>query len=114
MVAALSAVSLVCTMVKFVMVIRRRADVAPEEFRRYWLEEHGPLARGLLEPLTLRRYVQVHTLDTPLNSLLAASRGTTEAFDGIAELWFDSLEAMLAAFSTEEGERANAALVEDE
>jgi uncharacterized protein (TIGR02118 family) len=101
-------------MLKFVMVIRRRADVTPEEFHRYWLEEHGPLARRLLEPLNLRRYVQVHTLDTPLNGLIAASRGTTEAFDGIAELWFDSLEALLTAFNTEEGARANAALVEDE
>lgn len=101
-------------MIKFVMAIRRRADVSPEEFHRYWLEEHGPLARGLLEPLGLRRYVQAHTRSTDLNALLASSRGTTEAFDGLAELWFDSLEAMVTAFSSEEGQRANAALAEDE
>lgn len=101
-------------MIKFVMAIRRRDDVAPEEFHRYWLEEHGPLARGLLEPLKLRRYVQTHTLDTQLNGLLAASRGTMEPLDGLAELWFDSLDHMVAAFSSEEGQRANAALAQDE
>jgi EthD domain len=58
--------------IKVVMALRRRDDVAPEEFHRYWREEHGPLACRLLEPLSLRRYVQTHTLDTDLNAQLAA------------------------------------------
>jgi hypothetical protein len=28
-------------MIKLVFVIRRREDLLPEEFHRYWLEEHG-------------------------------------------------------------------------
>ena len=101
-------------MIKVAMALRRREDVAPEEFHRYWREEHGPLAVGLLQPLGLRRYVQTHTLDTDLNPQLAAARGTGEAFDGVAELWWDSLEAVVAAFGTEEGQRANNTLQEDE
>jgi uncharacterized protein (TIGR02118 family) len=96
------------------MAIRRRDDVQPEEFHRYWSEEHGPLARQLLEPQNLRRYVQTHTLDTDLNAQLAAARGTVEAFDGVAELWWDSLDDLLAALSSEDGQRANAELAEDE
>lgn len=96
------------------MALRRREDVAPEEFHRYWREEHGPLARRLLEPLNLRRYVQTHTLDTDLNAQLAAARGTVEAFDGVAELWWDSLDDLLAVLGSEDGQRANAALAEDE
>jgi uncharacterized protein (TIGR02118 family) len=96
------------------MVIRRRDDVAPEEFHRYWLEDHGPLARGLLEHLNVRRYVQTHALDTELNGQLAGARGTVEAFDGIAELWWDSLDDLLAAAGSEDGQRANARLAEDE
>jgi EthD domain len=65
--------------------------VAPEQFHRYWREEHGPLACRLLEPLNLRRYVQTHTLDTDLNAQIAAARGTVEAFDGVAEPWWESL-----------------------
>ena len=96
------------------MAIRRRDDVALEEFHRYWREEHGPLARRLLEPLNLRRYVQTHTLDTDLNAQLAAARGTVEAFDGVAELWWDSLEDLTTALGSEDGQRANAQLAEDE
>lgn len=96
------------------MAIRRREDVALEEFHRYWHEEHGPLACKLLEPLKLRRYVQTHTIDTEFNAQLAAARGTVEAFDGVAELWWDSLDELVAAFSSEDGQRANAILAEDE
>jgi uncharacterized protein (TIGR02118 family) len=101
-------------MIKLVFVIRRREDLPPEEFRRYWLEEHAPLARKLLEPLGARRYVQTHTLGTELNAALAASRGTAEAYDGLAEIWWDSLDALIATFGSEEGVRANETLTADE
>lgn len=102
------------TMVKLVFVIRRREDLAPEEFHRYWLEEHGPLVRRLLEPLGARRYVQTHTLDSDLNGPLAASRGLGEAFDGLAEIWWDSLDDVVSAITSEDGQRANETLVKDE
>jgi uncharacterized protein (TIGR02118 family) len=101
-------------LIKLVFVIRRREDVAPEEFRRYWLEEHGPLARSLTEPLAMRRYVQSHTVAPEVNAQLAATRGTTEAFDGVAELWWDSLEDFVSAFASEEGQTAGRTLMEDE
>jgi uncharacterized protein (TIGR02118 family) len=100
--------------VKLVFVIRRREDLPPEEFHRYWLEEHGPLARELLEGLGARRYVQSHTLTTDLQAALAATRGTADAFDGLAEIWWDSLDAMLAASTSDEGRRAGQTLMEDE
>ena len=101
-------------MIKLVFVIRRREDMSAEEFHRYWLEEHGPLARGLLEELGARRYVQTHTLDSDLNAAFAESRGTLEAYDGLAEIWWDSLDALVAAAGSEEGQRANETLTEDE
>jgi uncharacterized protein (TIGR02118 family) len=101
-------------MLKLVFVIRRREDLSPEEFHRYWLEEHGPLARRLLESLGARRYVQTHTLGTDLNGALAAARGTAEAYDGLAEVWWDSLDALVAVFASEEGQRANETLTADE
>jgi uncharacterized protein (TIGR02118 family) len=101
-------------MIKLVFVIRRREDLPAEEFHRYWLEEHGPLARSLLEGLGARRYVQAHTVDGDLNAALASSRGTAEAYDGLAEVWWDSLDALVAAAATEEGQRVNETLTEDE
>ena len=62
----------------------------------------------------IRRYVQAHTLDTPLNDALRRGRGGPEAYDGVAELWFDSLEALAAAGGTPEGKAAGRRLVEDE
>jgi uncharacterized protein (TIGR02118 family) len=101
-------------MIKLVFVLRRREDLSAEEFHRYWLEEHGPLARELLEPLGVRRYVQSHTLDTDLNAALAATRGTMEAYDGLAEVWWDSLDVLLEVSRSEEGQRANETLTDDE
>ena|SRR5438876_10795027 len=101
-------------MIKLVFVIRRREELSPEEFHRYWLEEHGPLAHKLLESLGARRYVQTHTLDTDLNARLAGARGTDEAYDGLAEVWWDSLDALLAATGSEAGQSANETLIEDE
>ena len=101
-------------MIKLVFVIRRRDDIAPDEFHRYWLEEHGPLARSLVEPLAARRYVQSHTVAPELNTQLAATRDTAEAFDGLAELWWDSIEALASAFTSEAGLQAAQTLMEDE
>lgn len=101
-------------MVKLVFVIRRRQELSSEEFHRYWLEEHGPLARRLLDSLGARRYVQMHTTGGDLNAALAGPRGTAEAYDGIAEIWWDSLDAFIAAAGSEEGQRANETLTADE
>jgi uncharacterized protein (TIGR02118 family) len=101
-------------MIKLVFVIRRREDLPPEEFHRYWLEEHGPLAGSLLEQLGARRYAQTHTVNADLNGALAAARGTAEAYDGLAEIWWDSLDAFLAAAGSEAGQSANETLMKDE
>ena len=101
-------------MIKLVFAIRRRTDVEVDEFHRYWLEEHGPLVRSVQDVLRIRRYVQSHTIDTPVNSMLQASRATGGPFDGVAELWWDSLDDLGAAMATPEGQAAGATLLEDE
>jgi len=62
----------------------------------------------------VRRYVQAHTTGGELNAALAGPRGTLEPYDGTAEIWWDSLDALLAAAGSEEGQRASATLIEDE
>jgi uncharacterized protein (TIGR02118 family) len=101
-------------MVKLVFCARRLAHLSREEFQRYWRETHGPLVRRHAPVLRIRRYVQVHTLDTPMNAALRASRGGPEEFDGVAELWWDGLEDLQAAVSTPEGQAAGLELLEDE
>ena len=102
-------------MIKLVFTIRRRSDMTREEFRRYWREQHAPLVRSHADTLHIRRYVQVHTLETDLDDALSAPRGSVpRAYDGVAELWWDSTDDLMAAYSTPEGQAAGAALLEDE
>jgi len=101
-------------MIKFVYCIRRLPTLSREEFQRYWLETHGPLSRERDPALGVKRYVQVHTLDSPMNEVLRKSRGGGEPYDGVAELWWDSIEDMAAATATPDGLRAGQELFEDE
>ena len=101
-------------MVKLVFCVRRRAELSREECQRYWRENHAPLVQRHAEVLRIRRYVQTHTLDTPANEMLQAGRGGPEGFDGVAELWWDSLDDLAAASSTPAGLAAGAELLEDE
>ena len=102
-------------MIKLVFTLRRREGMSREEFQRYWREEHAPLVRRHAETLRIRRYVQTHARDTDLDEALAGSRGSeARAYDGVAELWWDSLEDLMAGFSSEAGQAAGAALLEDE
>jgi uncharacterized protein (TIGR02118 family) len=100
--------------IKLVFALRRRPHLTREEFQAYWRDQHGPLVRAHAEVLGIRRYVQVHTLPDEVHAALRDSRGAPEAYDGVAELWFDSLEALGAAVASDEGRAAAVALLEDE
>jgi uncharacterized protein (TIGR02118 family) len=100
--------------IKLIFALRRRSDLTRDEFQRYWLEQHGPLVRSYADVLGIRRYVQAHTFPDPFHAALRASRQAPEPFDGVAELWFDNVEAIGAAASTEAGLAAGLALLEDE
>jgi uncharacterized protein (TIGR02118 family) len=102
-------------MIKLVFMLRRRAGMTREEFQRYWREEHAPLVKRHAETLRIRRYVQVHARETELDDALAASRGgEAGVYDGVAELWWDSLDDVIAAYSSEAGQAAGAELLDDE
>jgi uncharacterized protein (TIGR02118 family) len=100
--------------VKLVFLLRRLPSLTQAEFQRYWRETHGPLVARHAGVLRIRRYVQTHALDTPYNDALRATRGTAEPYDGVAELWWDSVEDLAAGTATPDGRAAGAALLEDE
>jgi uncharacterized protein (TIGR02118 family) len=101
-------------MVKLIFCLRRLPHLSREEFQKYWLEIHGPLVRERSKAIGALRYVQLHTAHDPLNQALRASRGGPEPYDGVAELWFESVEAMTAGLAGDAGRRAAAELLEDE
>jgi uncharacterized protein (TIGR02118 family) len=101
-------------MIKLVFCLRRQPHLSREEFQRYWREHHAPLVREAAAALGARRYVQVHTLTSPVNEGLRRGRGGPEEYDGVAELWFDSLDTLAASGATPEGRAAGRRLLEDE
>jgi hypothetical protein len=98
--------------VKLVYCVRRRDDVPVEEFHRYWRDEHGPLVAAMREHIPMQRYVQSHLLRGEATDRLTASRGASEPYDGITEVWFDADQ--LGAELTEDQVMANIRLIEDE
>ena len=101
-------------MIKLVFCLRRRPELTRDEFQRYWREQHAPLVRERAKAIGALRYVQVHTAHDDLNAALRGGRGGPEAFDGVAELWFENRAALEAAFGTEPARRAGAELLADE
>ena len=73
--------------------LKRRPDLTIEDAHTYWRETHGPI--GAQVP-GMRRYVQNHTL----HGAYRADREPT--YDGCAVVWFDSLDAMREAATSEE------------
>jgi hypothetical protein len=66
-------------------------------------------------PRGYTRYVQVLPLDTDVRDLVIGSRtGLVEPFDGIAELWVDSLKALERDWSTDKAKEFVQAFFEDE
>ena len=96
------------------MCITRHPNMTREEFKEYWMNKHGPFFMENADTMGAKKYIQSHTLDTPLNEGLRTSRGMLPEYDGVAEVWFESEEALMEGMSSPEGERLGAALLEDE
>jgi hypothetical protein len=102
-------------MIRLTFVLRRKQGSSLTEFQRYWREIHGPLVARHSVNLNIHRYVQLHTLEDPINNQLAAARGGMEpAYDGVAELWWTDREALASSVGTAAGRSAANELVEDE
>jgi uncharacterized protein (TIGR02118 family) len=76
-------------MVKVSVLLKRKPGTSPEEFRRYWRDVHGPL---LLKQRTLMRYIRKYVHCQSIAEAFADVPGVSSQFDGIAELWGDSID----------------------
>lgn len=101
-------------MIKLVYCLRRRSDLDRTAFQTYWRETHGPLVAERAAALGVRRYVQGHTVDADgfHEAFRARNDGSPEPYDGVAELWFDDLDAI--GGTDEAAIAAGATLLEDE
>ena len=73
-------------MIKVIVAIVRKPGMSPEAFHTHWRTQHARLvASSNAAKRYIRRYIQAHTV-------LSEYAAGEPAFDGIAELWFDSIE----------------------
>ena len=86
-------------MIKLVYTMRHRDGTTREEFQRYSREHHALLVKRHAETLQIRRYVQVHARATGMDEAVAAARGSEpRVYDGVAELWWDSVGQRCGVF----------------
>jgi uncharacterized protein (TIGR02118 family) len=71
-------------MIKAIFFIKRKAGMSLEDFREYWIKNHAPV---VLKIPGLVKYVQSHTMDS-------GYRNHEPIYDGIAELWYESIDDM--------------------
>jgi uncharacterized protein (TIGR02118 family) len=73
------------------ILLKKKPTFTYEQFTKYWLETHAPLAKKMTE---LRKYV-VNVVKRPPNR--------EPDYNGVVELWFDDVNSMKKAFSSPEG-----------
>jgi uncharacterized protein (TIGR02118 family) len=90
------------TMVKTIFQMKRRPGMSLDDFRKYWVDVHGPIVCKLPG---LRRYVQCHLAD-------GAYSYAEPKWDGVAQLWVDdraAFQKMVAAPEFTQGSWPDAA-----
>ncbi|MGE0385089.1 MAG: EthD domain-containing protein [Gammaproteobacteria bacterium] len=87
--------------VRLLALMARKPGITLGEFSRYWRERHGPLVLGLgsLQGRALR-YVQNHRVaESPFPSK------REPAWDGVADVWYESAQACTGAMDPQQYER---------
>ena len=101
-------------MIKLVYVIRKHKDISEKDFHEYWLKTHGPLVRGFAKGMRAKKYVQSHTVSEDAGRAIRGTRKMTETYDGITEVWWDSLEDFSNGGDAKQREESARALLQDE
>lgn len=80
-------------MVKMITLLKRKPGISREEFSKYWLHPHGDII--LRNVPGNRKYIQNPAL----------IKGDREyAYDGVAEGWFDDMDALRKALKVLQGD----------
>jgi uncharacterized protein (TIGR02118 family) len=74
-------------MIKLVYCITKKPDLSDNEFFLYWKNKHARIGSRIPG---VKKFVQSHRINVPVGK-------HAPDYDGMVELWFDSLDALLAA-----------------
>lgn len=82
-------------MIKLVALVCKRADLSAEAFRTYWVGTHAPLAAAIPG---MRGY-RINIAGDP-------GEQPPAKYDGSAEIWFDTRQAMETGLNSPQGRLA--------
>ena len=99
---------------KIVYCLKRLPQLTHAEFSRHWREIHAPLVEKHRSVLRIARYVQAHSDLGTLSDQLRAFRGSPEPYDGVAEIWYESRQALETLGGDPAARAASRELLEDE
>ncbi len=85
-------------MIKLVYCFCKREDLTHAEFYDYWIRVHTPIAKRIPG---IKKIVRSHAIQ-------AAEQNKKPDFDGMAELWFESLEVIAKSRTSPEWQASTA------
>ncbi|WP_084077886.1 EthD family reductase [Ureibacillus massiliensis] len=77
-------------------ILKKLDNISIEQFKKYWLEVHAPIAAKIPN---LLKYHQNHVVNSA--QLGIEYRRSSHIVDGFSQLWFSNLEDMQEGFSSE-------------
>ena len=86
-------------MFKRIVLVFKKPELSGDEFRRYYLQQHGPIVARMPG---LRRYVQNPTYPGP--------DGREPDISGVAEIWYDDEASFRRAMASSEAAASNRSL----
>jgi len=78
--------------IKVVRFVKKRKDMTREQFKAYWLNEHSKLEKIVVEKTPVKKIVASFATGDMIG-------GEAPPFDGMVELYYDTIEDMRAAFA---------------
>ena len=78
-------------MIKCIYFLKRKSGMTPEEFHKYWRDVHAPIAGDIPG---VKKYILCYPLPSEF-------KDKEPAYDGIAEMWYDSEKSLAKAMASE-------------
>lgn len=83
-------------MITLIVAAKRKAGMSREEFEDHWLNRHAPLVLSVPE---FARHLKRYALYPLADDGEAPGLGSLPGYDGVGQLWFESVDKMMEAFS---------------
>ena len=97
-------------MIRISIGLTRLPSLSHEEFLAYWRNHHAPLVLSVSEILGIRRFNRL----VPLSGSTGLKSSSELSFDGVAQVDFDSIDAVIYGQRSEHARKSLKRLSEDE